>query len=77
MPAHDLVENRTITDSNAVRAIHAHDHDRSTALERTTEDFRMNAHDIMKDLSGKHKRLPKAALSAAVTMRSEVAPPYA
>ena len=34
----------------------------------------MNAHDVMKDLSRKHKRLPKAALSAAVTMRSEVAP---
>ena len=34
----------------------------------------MNAHDIMKDLSRKHKRLPKAGLSAAVTMRCEVAP---
>jgi hypothetical protein len=28
----------------------------------------------MKDLSRKHKRLPKAALSSAVTMRSEVTP---
>ena len=34
----------------------------------------MNANDVMKDLSRKHKRPPKAALSAAVTMRSEVAP---
>jgi hypothetical protein len=34
----------------------------------------MNANDVMKDLSRKHKRFPKAALSAAVTMRSEVAP---
>ena len=34
----------------------------------------MNADDVMKDLSRKHKRLPKAALSAAVTLRSEVAP---
>jgi hypothetical protein len=34
----------------------------------------MNAHDIMKDLSRKHKRLPKEALNAAVTMRSKVAP---
>lgn len=34
----------------------------------------MNAHDIMKDLSRKHKRVPKAALSAAVTMRCEAAP---
>jgi hypothetical protein len=59
MPAHDLVENRDITDSNAVRAIPAHDRDRSTALERITEDFRMNAHDIMQDLSWKRKRLPK------------------
>jgi hypothetical protein len=33
----------------------------------------MNANDVMKDLSRKHKRFPKAALSAAVTMRSEVA----
>ena len=33
----------------------------------------MNANDVMKDLSRMHKRFPKAALSAAVTMRSEVA----
>jgi hypothetical protein len=48
--------------------------DRGAALEPTTEDFRMNANDVMKDLSRKHKRFPKAALSAAVTMRSDVAP---
>jgi len=34
----------------------------------------MNANDIVKDLSRKHKRLPKVALSAALTMRPEVAP---
>jgi hypothetical protein len=34
----------------------------------------MNASDVMKDLSRKHKRFPKAALTAAVTMRSDVAP---
>jgi Protein of unknown function (DUF1186) len=34
----------------------------------------MNANDVMKDLSRNHKRFPKAALRAAVTMRSEVAP---
>lgn len=34
----------------------------------------MNANDVMKDLSRKHKRFPKAALTAAVTMRSDVAP---
>jgi Protein of unknown function (DUF1186) len=34
----------------------------------------VNANDVMEDLSRKHKRFPKAALSAAVTMRSDVAP---
>jgi Protein of unknown function (DUF1186) len=34
----------------------------------------MNAHEIMKDLSRKHKSLPEATLSAAVTMRDELAP---
>jgi hypothetical protein len=37
----------------------------------------MSAHDFMKDLPRKHRRLPSAALSAAVAMRSEVAPLYA
>ena len=34
----------------------------------------MNAHGIVKDLSKNHTRPPVAALNAAVTLRSEVAP---
>ena len=34
----------------------------------------MNANDVVRTLSRKHKRLPAAALEAAVSMRAEVAP---
>ena len=67
-------QSRNITDSNAVRAIPAHGDDRARLSNPAPRISRMNAHDIMRDLSRKHKRLPKAALNAAVTMRSEVAP---
>ena len=34
----------------------------------------MNANDVMKELSKKHRRFPKAALNSALAKRSEVAP---